>query len=418
MAHDEFRLLAAAVVLERFTAVELTAAAQTNPNTTRSWLARNRTLLKEVQSALTPDSHSELRRQFGTPSRGRPPVQLAVTSEGLSQMRRQLDELHRATGKAAAGTEQRRLLDTVESSFRRWTTLRDRNQEEAAAHLTALRVALRLAWQELTRLDAHGESVASSHLHQLAEIEHAAGLVVPPATTDLQQIALWLGGRLDRLILQEASESFATRVMWIRSEARGTAESRKVTVAALAACVWADEGLATSEVGIDALTRCRAVAEQVPVHIRLEAVSWAIRDDGAGVYYDDGQVQAMVRGITACTDARLAPVRDWLVAAPVRGDWRPALAPMIIHGLLNVDDLNLTPILRNLHGALEAAFSLYDGVIGRLRGEAFDYGKRALSDVQIVPDRNQQTDDLMSRLARRFGSSALPERSADPVTAL
>jgi hypothetical protein len=401
MAYDEFRLLAAAVMLERFTADELAAAAQANPHTARSWLRRQAHLLEK-----TPGSAR---------GRGAPRKVISLKPGAAETMRQQLDEVRSQTDRAALETEQRRLLASVERRLKHWQTFNASALSSADPQLTALRVAIRLAWREFARLQAAGQPVEVPHLRHLAEIEHAARVVEPPMDDGLQPIAFWLGERLTRLSKQSVEDGFALRTMWARADVRSEMDRRKITAAALGAPVWSDEGLARNEVNVDVLLRCRGIAELVPLEARLMHVSRAIRDNGASLCGDDGEAQAVVRGVTACADAKASTVRDWLAAADRRGDWRPALAPMIIHGLLNSDDLILGAVMDKLREPLVYALENRKGTEGRLRSEAFDFSRRALGHALLGTTPVSVVE--LPGMARRFGSASLPSLT-DPGEAI
>jgi hypothetical protein len=390
MAQPELRLLAAAVALGQFTAAELAVAARSNPHTAASWLRRYTSLFggDSVQGA-----------------RGRPRRRYILTSEGLAQLRGQLDALRKETEKSSAPSNVSRLLDDVGKRFDTWRTIRDEGVIGPAPEFATLRLAIRDAWETFARMDALGHDVTSEDLKSLAEREFEAGIASPPPATELRHVAQWLADRLDRIIGTEASPSFASRVMSIRTEAHPS-DAPRITTAAMCAAVWADENVVP--VAHASMERCLDVARQVTVETRLRRAEWALLPSNLSPDEGDNNAQAIVRGLTACGDTRVVAVRDWLGAAPVRLGWRAALAPIVLHGLLWIEDCVLPKALDTFGKMAEDALLNYHGPTGRRRREAFDLAKRALQE-QPLPEVAEGTLPDLSAIVGRFGSKMTAE---------
>jgi hypothetical protein len=392
VAQEEYRLLGSALLLDRFTSDELSKAAHVNLNTCRSWLRRHAQYME-------PDGE----KAAGGP--GRPSKRYRLTRDGNSQLRGLLDGLYATIESASSDLSQSRLLDGVEEKFRLWQAVRGDPDLEGRAEEAALRAAVVLAWQEFAHLDGAGVSVDRSRMRQLADLEREAKVASPP-DAGLVQTAKWVAERVGRIARRGARLDFAANTMWLRAEVRPEPEAVRITAASLAAAVWSDEDIADDAVSQDDLWNSRRVAETAPMALRIK-YAWAAIDGRSGTAHrlDDPDAQAVARGLTSCRDAKTSDeLHDTLACARLKTGWREALAPVIIHGLLDAPNISLPRLVEDLSDALERSVCRL-GVEGKLRREALTYGRRALGNHKQPALRSDDIQMLATGLAWR------PERS-------
>jgi len=386
MAEPEMRLLAAAISLETFTVPELSAAARSNPSTAKSWLRKYDHLFSKEETISV--------------GRGRPRKILELLPEGRLLLERRLHEMQGHLVVASPQVDNGALLRGVTRQFELWKKAHSRGLPEADTLLAGLRVAVRDAWQLLTRLDAVGESVSRTVIDALAIIETEAGIVIPDPDFSMPQLARWLVARATRVVLQDGTEYFSERVTHRRLEARLHPE--RATAALLAAAVWSDEGMADSLLSEADWQRSLQIAELVPIDVRLERATVVLGDIDDPFCEDNGQAQAVVRGLTACElHGRTDKLRDWLGAAKGRNGWRDALAPVVVHGLTLCDDTFIGAATEPFRSVIESGVLEYEGVIGALRGEAFEKAQLVgcLSTVQMsASDFSDMADPFGSQM--------------------
>lgn len=391
MPQPELRLLAAAVALEEFSIAELAVAAKCNAHTARSWVTRVRHLL-----------HAHPTPKEG---RGRPNMLFNLTQIGKQEMGSRLSELQRDIAGLAASRPRREMLYEVTSQFEIWNTIRETGDDNGA--LQTLKILLRGSWQRLARLEALGESVADDALRQLAEMEAEAGIVMPDVDLSLPELAKWTVARLQRICDQDASQAFAARSTWLRLETRPFAD--KATAAVLAAAVWADEGWATADIPEQTWHMGLRIAELIPLESRLQRVHTVLGEADIGYCKNDGEAQAVVRGLTACKGAPgQGMLRDWLSAARARRGWRDALAPMVVHGLLQADGVRLIEAIAPFRPALENGLNQYVPHSGRLRNDAIRRSKMMLS-TPLLSFKEQSLRQLATSFGSRTMSLALAQ---------
>jgi hypothetical protein len=182
---------------------------------------------------------------------------------------------------------------------------------------------------------------------------------------------------------------FADRVIRVRTEVRPRGFSAALTAAALAAPVWADEGLAAAEDGLSeaALRRCGSVAGLVSLRDRLDEVS-TILDPVRGICAHPQERQAVALGLVTRSDARSRPLHDWAAGLLMSSEWQRQveLAPAVLRGLLMA---NLTTVLESLCTSLRAAVEMrWTDVCwpapvpwraGAIRSDAIEYSRNVLS---------------------------------------
>lgn len=392
MAQEEYRLLGSALLLDRFTADELSKAARVNLNTCRSWLRRH-------------DQHLQHDPEKLGVGRGRPSKRFRLTEDGAGYLRRQLDGLYATLESAASDDSQAKLVDGVEEKLRLWQAVRCDPDSEGRAEEAALRAAVALAWQDFAHLDGAGMPVDRSRMRQLADLEREAKVASPPDAS-LVEIAKWVAERVGRIARRGASLDFAANTMWLRAEVRPEPDAVRITAASLAAAVWSDEDIADDSVSQDDLWNSRRVAETAPMGLRIK-YTWAAIDGRSGTAHrlDDPDAQAVARGLTSCRDAKSSDeLHDALAGARIKTGWREALAPVVVHGLLDAPNISLPKLVGDLCDALEHSVDRR-GVQGKLRREALTYGRRALGNYRQPALTSEEPRQLAAGLAWR------PERS-------
>lgn len=363
----DVRLVAAAVALGEFTVEGLAAASDCKVNTARSWLTRWKPWLDGKQVAAA--------------GRGRPALAYSLTDDGVARARGQIESLHRQVADHVGSAAESRMLDEADAHLKLWkvsTAGLKGGESEAAgrAEMEALRLHLLDCWRGLARRDVLGSAVEDRHLLHLAHIEAEAGIVVPNPGLQLVELSRWLAGRLRRIRNGDATLSFAARVMRARIETRPA--SALATAAALVAPVVSDEGHDTEQLVEEDWSRAIVIAEVIPISDRLTRVESALSGAEGSYCEDDGDAQAVLRGLTACRDAGSElSVRDWLAGAIQRSEWRDVLAPVVVHGLLEADGAQLD-MCAPYRDRLESGLASYAGNAGLLRSTAIRMAERYL----------------------------------------
>jgi hypothetical protein len=276
----------------------------------------------------------------------------------------------------ASDAGEQKLLDEIEEHLQLWQAVTAGLPATHAARgeWEALRMRLLDCWRYFARLDLAGGAVAPHQLRHLAELEAAANIVVPDATLSLLELAQWMVERLARIRANDGSPSFAARVMHARIETRPGIEL--ATAAVLVAPVICDEGYATEQLGEQEWRDAITIAEQIPIVDRLSRVERVLSGADGGSCEDDGDAQAILRGLTACHGAGAElSLRDWLAGVIRRSEWRDALAPIVIHGLLQADS-TLLEMCAPYRDRLSPGLLSYTGNSGLLRSEAFQMSRR------------------------------------------
>jgi hypothetical protein len=202
---------------------------------------------------------------------------------------------------------------------------------------------------------------------------------------------------------------------------RDIAERNLGSVAQIASVVLSDEDVADADASADGLRRCERVAAILPVKDLLERVMWALHGGSNGWCPDDGDAQAAVCGLTA----RVGPpprgvsldhdIGEFLRGAWETPCWRPALAPIVAHGLYAAPGLVMSrSSLKDWSHQIKDGIAVYKGRCGKLRKRAFDYAPHILNDQRRARDTIDLDDmtKLPHLICQRYGSSAFVDELA------
>ncbi len=404
VAQEEYRLLATSLLLSRFTKAELAKAAGANPNTTASWLNRNRRYF-----VLDPTES-----QAGT-SRGRPRKLWCVREAAAGEMRQELGKLdpaHRLTIADLPGDGPLKVLRRVEAQLEAWRRSVSAGDDTAAAEqLIATRSWVRMAWEDFAELEGAGFEVPSTQLRQLAELERETGAGALPEVSPLPQVTIWLTKRLSAMTDRGVSLEFASRTVRVRSEVRSEAERVMLTAASSAAPVWCDEGLAEENgFDVDAIKACKVVAEQVPPSLRVVEVAAAIGRAKAWSYCEsDEEAQAVVLGL-ATQFGRVVDheVGFWLAGLHARDEWRPELAPAVIRGLAEAQGVIRSRVMNSIANSISGTLrDMLEGPPlsrshpGKVRTDAWEYCRKAVETNVVGKNRRELAFEFGSTLAYR-----------------
>jgi|GEM_PF-5046157 len=366
MAYEDVRLLGSALLLGRFTPAELARSANSKLNTARSWVGRNRHHL--VEEPVKP-------RGKGRPGKM---WRIAPSSKELLSARLKALDVQRLTDELAG--KQPSILQHLEAQHDAWRLALSIDDAAAASELRNLRRMTRISWEEFSDFHRFSGEAPEAQLKLIAEIERDAGGGEFPASDQLRKIAAWLASSIARMRSRAASPEFASRVMRLRSDVRSKADQVKVTAAALAAPVWADEGLAEEGLEMDDLAACPLIAEFGGAARTLDEVSDAIGYGLRGYCRDGEESQAVLCGLTARAQFGAASeVRHWLIYLRAANFWRPELAPVALHAVWEGRDLHERSVLQMLGDQMELALKRQPIKVGRLRRRPLDFAQRMLS---------------------------------------
>lgn len=389
MAEPEYRLAGAALQLGRFTAVELARAAGTNPHTTRTWLQRHD---RFVEPDLTPAPVAV------TNGKGRPRKAWRLREGAAHALRQSLDQLFPLHFDLPRGDLRRagqlRHLDEIEIHLKareragRLGYVEQMNVEDVAA-----RSWVRIAWEDFATLDSQAQAVAQPMLEHLAALECQLGVGGIVAAESLPEVAGWAAQRLNNMSKRGATVTFAARAMRARVEVRTPRDRARLSAAAVAAPVWADEGMAEQAGVAEATMRnCRLIAEAVPPATLLRELDAAVdRRPSYGMCPDPTQAQAVVLGLAELhITTRNIAMRDWLGFRSSSNDWIIELAPAVLYGLAEAESAHWRRLFDPLEHALRQASDLAKGwgwTPGRLRCAALAYTDQAIKrTVQVEAD--------------------------------
>jgi hypothetical protein len=400
MAEEEFRILAGALALGRFTATELVHTTGVKRNTVGSWLRRNVNYIQKEKS----EAAERL------PGPGRPPVVWRIRDGAAPKIRAVLDSLYPEFVRVSSadlrdGGKCLRSLDLAEAQVNAWratNSYRDFSVEQP--ELIAARSYIKIAWEDFAELHAAGLEVSEKHLLHLAQMECEVGIGNLPASRSLPSLAIWLARRLKLMSDRGVPFQFAARTIRARAQVRSSTDRVALTAAALAAPVWSDEGLADDgEVEVAALNRCVTVADIVPHSQLLREIDLALDQRPTYCFcVNPEESQAILLGLVTRPGAcRLPEVRDWLSHLPLSNDWRPELAPAVLRGLVNAPGINLHPLLKILTDPLRAVLNTSQTSqwrLGAIRKAAFDYSRR-LMESHISAPSEASTSSLENVLA-------------------
>lgn len=382
MAAADIRLLRSAVLLQRFSLQELCSHAETNRNTASSWLKRNRTVLQ----ALT---------QSGGPAeRGRPRKIWSLRPEGIANLRQQLhaltlpdDLVNRAPAEAVH-------IDRVEELLGRWRAAkRIGDKETARTEHASARLRVRLAWEAFAEMEAARYEIPRRRLHTLAELERDLGLAALWDDTALPNVATWIAQRLLTMTERGTPIVFSARVLRLRTEVREIAQRARLTAAAFAAQVWADEELEPqSHLAPADLIACSAVLEDVSLQTRTEELLLAINPSSRMTYGTDAeQRQAILLGLAS--DQRHRPLRqvaDWLIALRSTTVWSHELAPAVAYGAIGAPYVDARKVFEALGDSLRTLLDkpiLARGHAGKLRSDAHVHSRDFVGRFSMLPSK-------------------------------
>jgi len=371
MTRDESCLAANALALRRFTARDLAQASGINLNSVRSWLNRRRDLFE-----VSNDSQQ---------AKGRPRNIFVLKSGAPETLQDSLDEFSRIVSIGSSDAGQTALLHGIEEKLHLWKMVSNSEIDARGSdqEYGALRAAVRLGWEQLAEWNDGGAAVGDERLRHFAEIEFAASIAAIPTADRIPALSRWLSGRLEAITRRTISAGFAAKVMGARCAVRPRVDFARAIAAALAAPVGSDEGWADDEVSPSALFACRAIAEQFGMAERLSLVSTTIDEVGTSRAVPDEEAQAIARGLTSCYDAsRSNDLHLWLASGHIRVSWRPVLAPVAVHSLLDAANFNLHEVVRQFRPSLDIALEMKCAA-GRLRQEALEKSRDAM---RVVPD--------------------------------
>jgi hypothetical protein len=399
LAQEEFRLLATALLLSRFTKAELARSAGANVNTVASWLNRNRQFFALERAPTAP-----------LPGKGRPRNVWRVQNDAIAEMRQRLGKLEppqRLTIADLPGDGQLRTLRRVEVQLETWRrVVRTGDEIAASEQLVKTRSWIRMAWEDFADLEIAGIEVPSTHLRQLAELEKEAGAGSLPGDSALPQITVWLTRRLSAMVDRGVSLDFAGRTVRVRSEVRSEADRVKLTAASSAAPVWSDEGLADEEgLEVTAINLCKVVAQHVPASQRVREVAIAIGPSKPWSYCrNEEEAQAVVLGL-ATQFGRVEPeVGSWLAGLHVCEAWRPELALAVVRGLADAEGVILRQVMRSVAQTLQEVLDrppLSRTEPGQVRKDAWRYCKLAIATDVTANDAITRSLRYSSTLAYR-----------------
>lgn len=404
MTDLEFRILAAALKLRRFTGEQLAAESGVKSNSIRSWLRRNPQRVTQQKS--TPDGHA---------GPGRPRVVWHLRPEMESEMRTQLEHAY-PLGAAVPSfnletTGYLRDLNVIEEYVDSWrSATRRRFDEVAEMNRTAAQSRIAAAWLSFADLDASGHSVAQSSIVQLVVLEAELGIATPPAIHPLQDVASWTGKRLKQMMAAGASAPFAARVLSARASIQPLAWQARLLLSSLAAPVWADENMpGMSELSIEDAQRCILVADATPLDRRLDIMARALRDPAAlAVKWTADQRQATLLGLADRQYRNpLLDVRRWLwELSTMTACWTEDLALPVWYGIVE-SELNSARVIRELQSSVRKGIDItrsWTVKIGKIRKLSIDCCERGLGQA----GRPQQLDvsDIQSVSAYFRGETA------------
>ncbi len=380
MAQPEYRLAGAALQLGRFTAVELAQAAGTNPHTARTWLQRND---RFVEPDLMPPTVAAVN------GKGRPRKSWCLREGAAHALRQSLGQLfplfsgpHEARPRKI---EHPRNLDEVEIHLRaRERARRLGHPEQMEMEAVAARSWVRIAWEDFAVLDSQKQGITQPILEHLAALERELGIGGIIESDALPEVAGWAAQRARNMSRRGATKAFAARVMRARVEVRTPRDRARLTAAAVAAPVWADEGHAErAGVGEDTMCDCKLIAEAIPSFVLLRELDMAVdRRPSYGLCPAPAHAQAVVLGLAQLhVTTRDIAMRDWLGFRNASNDWIPELAPAVLYGLAEAESAHWSRLFGPLEEALRRAADLakdWDWAPGRLRRTALAYADRAI----------------------------------------
>jgi hypothetical protein len=366
MAQQDVRLLGGALSLHRFTFEELALAAGVNFNTARAWVRRNR-------------SHFFAEGSIAAGARGRPRRVWRIADGATEVLRRRLEEfdLERLAGQMAKASPPK--LDGLQGQFEAWSLAKRLAYGTEPAEHRALKQMIRQAWEDMSAVFGLTGDVHANHSKTVAELEFNAGAGVIPESEDLRKVAVWLTVDVDRMQARDIAAKFAAHVIRQRADVRGDAYQVKITNAALAASVWADEGLIEEGAASEGIKSCAQIAELAGVGAVIDQVSKAI---GVGRFCfcrDPDEGQAVLSGLTARTTFKRAEdVQRWLVALRAATYWKPEFAPVALHGAWEGRDMHQETLIDVLGNDVRRALDRPPKRIGKLRRKALIFAKWAV----------------------------------------
>jgi hypothetical protein len=389
MAAEDVRLFRGALLLRRFTLRELQEHAGVKANTAGSWLKRNRGVLQEM----------ELDRRNEGP--GRPKKTWLLSADGEGKFREALDAFQLTNPQPEPAPSPGLHLSRLNDLLERWRRLR-RGREDSTGEIvrSAARLRLRVAWEGLAEMDLAGYSIAFDDLRALAHIEAAFDFGTPWADSNLETIAGWIVNRIWMKARVGVAPHFAARVLRARAEASGHPMASRLTAAAMAAQVWADEDFARAHnVPISAIRACIHVLDDIPLNLQLEQVLQAVdAARGLGVAVTAFERQTVVLGVAHLyrlqhKASQNSEIADWLLALPRKTIWSDELAPAVVYGSLDAGHVKVPQVLASLGDSLSNALrasrndpSMRD-YPNSIRTAAHDYSRRILASMNVYYGR-------------------------------
>lgn len=388
MAHEEYRLAAAALSVESFSLPVLSRISDTNRNTASSWFRRYRKYFEVAPAA----DGARLRP-------GRPQKQWRLRRDTREEFTKVLEFEYR--GFMVGNSQKPSILDRIEQHIAASRSARAAGQSDESERMELLaRGLIRVAWEDFSEHFRMTDELNHANLRGVADFEREIGLGDVASSGGLPEIAEWMANRMDDLVARGVPEAFAGAVLRARAEVRTETDRLKLTAAALAAPVWADESIANATEG--AMRRCAAVAANLSSRERVSEASRAIDLRPTGGYCSGpDEAAAIVIGLINMPNARSLELSGWLAGLRISNDWRPELAPAVARGLAEAPGVKIGSLLEALGGTLREALERAKQSrqrIGLLRRKTLDYASML---VDMTSPLTYTASDEVEEIRRR-----------------
>lgn len=381
MSQKDFRLSGSALALRHFAAEDLAIAAECKLATARSWIQRNRMFLEEGA-------------QRQAAGRGRPSTIWRLREGAAGDLRRRLDRFDLGVVVRQLTDAQPSALLDIEEQLDVWKLALRLELPSAGGEHTSLRQLIRVAWEDYAALFENAGELPKAHLATIAAFEKEAGAGAPPDSENLRDIARWIGWSLDQMAGREVKDEFAALVLRLRADARTEAHGIKVTAAALAAPVWADEVFADAPISSAAFARGVRIADLAEVDQVISQIRSAI--GGVQSYcIETGDAQAVLCGLTQVSRFRkTSQVCDFFESARIKTFWSPEIAPVALFALSHAPMLHLNALLQVMGDEARKALAFAPVTPGALRKVPIDYCR-----VVLDSNRDRVSADMVEQVA-------------------